>query len=768
MTTGRERLQIVEIDVDYCPLTYGTTPCGAVLGTDGVRKCYNTYATCQNVTNFGRLAEPDSTPAEYVDQDTITGGSAALDQDLFAAVDVVIGDDPDGVIWELGGSTNGLYLGFTSGEVVLRAGEGASVTTETADLRADPTDILSKTGSFYVKVDVSAGSVALWFYEPETKTLKDFGSAVASAGFPGGAWGGSNQGGFGRIAGGVPSGETTTDFNGTCVALRIYDTTTFTPSTEGNTLTLRYAHNQSGLPFGVSNVFPALKSVSVRGTQINLGGADPDLGSLGRRERITTTFQDFTHHDRGIDKYTADRIDGTGQTDESGYQPGDRGTHFGKLAARWPHYLGRPLRVKEGRVGEDLSAMETRNYVITEWAGPDASGMVQISAKDILSLAENDKALCPAPSDGQLLEDIEADSTTLTLTPTDIGEEYPTSGRICIGSEIMTFTREGDVMTLTARAVDGTEAASHSEGDTVQECYRCENRDIQSVMRDLLRDYADVDASFIPFSDWNDEGERWLAGFNLTTTIPKPVGVTKLLGELTQFGVVLWWDSQGQRIRMRANRPVDLSETVPVMSDSATVLQGSLSRTVQDDKRLTRVIVAHGVIDYTDNVEEPDNFTRLSIAVDPEAASGFEYGQDKTLWIYTRWLGAGKDSIANPVALRTLNRYSDPPEQLSFKTTSAERDNAVVASVVEMTSRLLTDETGRAAATQLQVTSVQDQGESLIVTAESFSYQGRYGYITENARSDYAASSASEKASGTYIVGASLTFGDGSGPYLIF
>ncbi len=51
-TLGREPLQIVEIDIDYCQLTYGQAPCAAALGTSGARKCFNTLATCQDRDNI--------------------------------------------------------------------------------------------------------------------------------------------------------------------------------------------------------------------------------------------------------------------------------------------------------------------------------------------------------------------------------------------------------------------------------------------------------------------------------------------------------------------------------------------------------------------------------------------------------------------------------------------------------------------------------------------------------------------------------------------
>lgn len=49
---GDELVTIVEVDVDFCSLTYGESPCAAVLGDTGSTKCYNTAATCQDRDNY--------------------------------------------------------------------------------------------------------------------------------------------------------------------------------------------------------------------------------------------------------------------------------------------------------------------------------------------------------------------------------------------------------------------------------------------------------------------------------------------------------------------------------------------------------------------------------------------------------------------------------------------------------------------------------------------------------------------------------------------
>lgn len=48
----RRALTYIEIDIDYCALTYGTSPCTAALGVTGTKRCFNTAKTCQDRPNF--------------------------------------------------------------------------------------------------------------------------------------------------------------------------------------------------------------------------------------------------------------------------------------------------------------------------------------------------------------------------------------------------------------------------------------------------------------------------------------------------------------------------------------------------------------------------------------------------------------------------------------------------------------------------------------------------------------------------------------------
>ena len=314
-----------------------------------------------------------------------------------------------------------------------------------------------------------------------------------------------------------------------------------TDNFNAGTLTLRFANNQTGLPKGTI-IYPAMVgAVSTNPTEVTLGGVGDKLGSLGKRARVTVKLQDFTDSDIYTDPYQADRVDGTGQTDEGGYSPQSRGTFFGKLRARWPYYAGRALRVLEGYEGDALGSMRTRHYIIHKWSGPDINGNVTIIAHDILHLADDKLAQVPAPSKGKIETAITGTTnlSSFDLLPAGIGSEYSASGRASIGSEIVTFTRSNDTITLTARGVDGSTGATHSADSAFQECYFTENATIPDTIADLLQNYANIDASFLPTSDWDDEATEWIPHWRLNRTITKPTGVTKILGKILQLSILL-------------------------------------------------------------------------------------------------------------------------------------------------------------------------------------------------------------------------------------
>lgn len=528
--------------------------------------------------------------------------------------------------------------------------------------------------------------------------------------------------------------------------------------------TLRFAYNQSGLPKG-QTIFPALQSVSTRAGEINLSGIDPRTNALGKRARVTVTLQDFTYHDTLTDPYQAERVSGAAQFSGVGYDP-SRGTFFAKLIARQPYYVGKALRVKRGYVGDNLATMPTAHYVITEWSGPDASGAVQITAKDVLDLADNAKALAPKASRGKLSAALTATATTATLVPAGVGAEYPASGRVAIGREVMTFTRSGDVLTFTARGVDGTTAKTANANDVVQVCLRYEAQRPCDVIRDLLVNYAGVSSSFIDLTAWQAENDRWLPSIKLTATITKPAGVAQLIGEICQHGLLTWWDETAQEIRYRANRPLEITEVPYSLTDAANLITGTPGIERADDQRISEIQFWHGVIDPTEGAESDKNYSKLVIA----AVASNPYGQDAIKTIYSRWFGeSGDDAAAASIAVKLRNRYAATPNLVSGEVDVKDKAGLALGSVIEVTTYLLQDATGANLPEQMQVKYLEERDGRLMFKAETYRFTSRYGLVAPAGTPDYTAASTDRKRAGTFVVAASTpTFPDGSGPYVAY
>jgi len=528
--------------------------------------------------------------------------------------------------------------------------------------------------------------------------------------------------------------------------------------------TYRFVTSQSGVPVG-QNYIPALVSASGRSGTVNIAGADERLSSLGERATIQAKFIDFADSDVLTDKYQAERITGDAQIDEGGYNPLNRLSFWTKLKARNPNYSGRPLRIVQGTLsGGVFTPVTTRNFIITEIDGPDDSGNVTVEAMDILALADNRKAVSPAAGRGFLSADITAAAgQTITLFPTTIGDEYPASGSAVIGSEIVTYTRAGDVLTLTARGQRGTTAATHAVNDTVQPTFSPRLQRIDSVIRELLVDYAGVDPAFIPDADWTAECDRWAPTLLLTADICKPEGVSTLIGELAVLGVSIWWDDVNQEIKLRINRPPD-EDAVADISDRNNI--ASIKQEDRDEDRLTRVSFWTVQIDPTKGLSK-DNFLRQRLLIDVDAESPMNYNGSRVKEIYNRWINHGADNLVRILSRRLLNRFNKQP--VLYEMVFDIKDDIELASVMRLDSRVASDEAGKPALQLMQIIRRDDMrnGHTVKVKAQKFQFDERYAYVTEDTRPVYASSSDAQKARGGYFVDdMTLVFGDGTGPYV--
>jgi hypothetical protein len=218
-----------------------------------------------------------------------------------------------------------------------------------------------------------------------------------------------------------------------------------------STVTLRFAKDAAYLDESGIDAIPSIIDVNYEPARISLGEK-----SLGARAKMSVTFRDHPYGDTGVgfDKYRTERP----------YDPAKTGSFWGKFRARHPILNGREIRLIRGVVGQAIEEMETRHLLID---GLDTAedGRVTIVGKDVLKLADGDRALAPRTSSGYLVADITASATSATLAPAGIGDaEYPASGYLALGGkEIVQFTRSGNALTLTRGQFETTPVAHRAQ-----------------------------------------------------------------------------------------------------------------------------------------------------------------------------------------------------------------------------------------------------------------------------------------------------------------
>lgn len=539
------------------------------------------------------------------------------------------------------------------------------------------------------------------------------------------------------------------------------------PNYDEATLTLRFGPNITGLP-DEATVFPALTGEPrVDAGELNLSGIDPRTGPLGKRDRVTVALQDFTYHETLTDPYRDERISGAAQFDSVPLDP-SQGTFFAKQVERI-YYQGRPLRVRRGRVGAALSTFTSEHFVISEWNGPNAKGAVTLVAKDILDLVDNAKAVAPQVSRGRASVDFTAAATSITLVPSGIGAEYAASGVVCVGRELIRFTRSGDVLTLT-RGIEGTTAAAHTAKDVVQQCLVYTDIAPCDAIADLLLTYGGVDAAFVDTAAWQDENS-WAAGLGLTTIIPRPTGVATLVGEINQLGNMSWWDRAAQEVRYRVNRPQNPDETITTLTDEGHFLNGSPDVERDEAKRIGAMLVWHGVIDYTDFAADGTKFKSVAPASNAGVADPTLEDQDSIKSIFTRWFGReGNDGAASILAERLASRYEKTPLIFTAVVDMEHRDSVKHGALVRVQSRVIQDALGRNLPTLCQINRAPESGDRIDMRAESYAIEGRFGFWLDDPTDDYdAPADDADIAFGAYWMDDGIgTFPDGTGPYLYF
>jgi hypothetical protein len=432
---------------------------------------------------------------------------------------------------------------------------------------------------------------------------------------------------------------------------------------------------------GVPVVTPSLLSVSAVPTQMNLGGANPDMSGIGTRASVTITFRDHPDGDLLTDPYRAQRLPGAA----------DRGSFWLKWLSRNRYRQNIEVDVYDGFAGQHVDQMIRRRYFLQEIGWPDDAGLVQVVAQDVLTRLLERKAQAPVASPGELLTDIGAGDTSFTVTAATISD-YPATGTLRIDDELMTYSGRsavaaGVLFTGVTRGTDRTAAATHSAEAAVQRCLRWTEVRAIDVLQELLVTWAGVPAEYL--DNWTPEFNRYLTAYVLTTVLTEPKAVGELVSEiLQQIGAMMWWDDRVALIRFRAIRGIDADP--PVLTEQSHIMPG-LTVEEMPEQRVSEVWFAYRMRDFTGDEEKAQNFETTLALVNPVAATPELYGERSVLRIFSRWITSR--SLALYTATKILNRYVDIPRRVRFRL--ATKDRLIwVGDTVEIRHHRIADDDG--------------------------------------------------------------------------
>ncbi len=427
----------------------------------------------------------------------------------------------------------------------------------------------------------------------------------------------------------------------------------------------RFCSAVADVPRGLA-ALPFITDVSFQPTKLSVSSG------IGERGACTITMLDGKHNDRGIDKYV----------DQRAYDALEQGTFWGRFLARNRYFPGRKVVVYSGYLTKDAAGASTfdtanaeqRVYFLEKVTGPEG-GRVTITAKDILKKADDARAVYPKPTPGRLASAIASGDGAATLDPAGVGDAfYSAAGKLRINGEVISFTRAGDALTLTARGQNFTTAAAHAEDDAVQECGVFAGQTLHEIAYEVLTVGAEIPAAFIQLVDWEAETDNYTNGRLYNAVITEPTGVNKLMVELSEMGPAQFWqDEATAEIIYRTLRPAS-SSTVE-FDDAKNFHAGSVKVQTRQDLRISQVTINFGQRDPTEPLENTSNY-QVSVSKIGTGVQAEKYGENRHKIINSRWLNASSRAFAEEIADTYLQRYDEAPRQLDCTLSPKDGDTA--------------------------------------------------------------------------------------------
>jgi hypothetical protein len=440
---------------------------------------------------------------------------------------------------------------------------------------------------------------------------------------------------------------------------------------------------------------PALAGYNTAPTVLNVASGSKDKSPLGYRAVCQVNIKDFPWNDVGTDPYVSERD----------YVPEQQGSFWAKWLARNPFHIGYTLNIYEGLLGQPLSAMTRREYVIEKIDhGKDG---VSIIAKDILRKVTDTAITAPYLSRGELAAAATNVQTNITVAGAVLGD-YAPAGHLRMNNEIVSYiqvyeTTGGNLyFDGLTRGVAGTAAAAHSQNDRVQRVIHYDNRPFHEILYDLFVTWGGISARYIDFAAWADEKTTFRPDYNFTAFLAEPAKIDELAGEVCLQAVAnVWWDERIQQIILKAVKP----EPAPyLLTDDDAIVAGSFAIKEKPEERASQSHVYYLQRTPVPSVTEKTNYSRVAVFIDVNKQ--IQYGGEPQIReLFCRFIST--QAIANTLSQTYLERFSDVRREISFDLSAKDVENIWTGSVVSIRHYLDVDFTGAAR-----------EGEWLITSAE--------------------------------------------------
>jgi hypothetical protein len=517
-------------------------------------------------------------------------------------------------------------------------------------------------------------------------------------------------------------------FDGTWNDSGVWRDTAWWKDTSDSVPNLNYTDVDASMPV---YLIPSLMGVSTSPTRVNLSASNPDAQGLGNRALCTLRFKDHPHTDRVVDPY----VDGRS------WDPMDksRGSFWTRWLVRNKYRKNILIKVYEGYEGQTLAQMKVRSFFMDSATWPDANGVVTIQCKDVLARIEERKAQAPLASPGVLYTAIDASVTSFEVANA-VEADYPASGTLRIGDEIMTYTSRatsanGITFSGVTRGTDNSVADSHDVDAGVQECLRYTTQRTDDIVEDLLTTYGGVDASYLDTAGWATEFDEYMSFYLLTALITEPTSVAKLVSELqVQAMFYLWWDERAALVKWKSIRGVEAEPDT--LSEETNILAGHFAITEHPRERASQVWVYYDQIDYTKSVDQTAAYESQFVVASLESETDELYGEKAIRKIFGRWLPT--DALAQNTASKIITRYVDVPFQARFRLDAKDRDYWI-GDTIKISHHKDVDQYGNRLLRQWTIISAEEivPGEIVEYVAEDTTLYGRIHYVMATGAADY-------------------------------